>query len=73
MFQRPIGRWRFVPALALCALPALAQSTGSINGTVRDASGAPVPGATLTIVNQATSAPKVVTSSGNGASPTRTL
>ena len=66
MFQPRTSRWRFVPAFALCALPALAQSTGSINGTVRDASGAPVPGATLTIVNQATSAPKVVTSSGNG-------
>jgi len=66
MFQLRTGPWRLVPAFALCALPALAQSTGSINGTVRDASGAPVPGATLTIVNQATSATKVVTSSGNG-------
>src|SRR5260370_9861881 len=66
MFQLRISAWPFVLAFALCALPALGQSTGSISGTVRDASGAPVPGAALTIVNQATGSTKVVTSSGNG-------
>lgn len=49
------------------ALPALAQSSGRITGTVRDANGAPVGGAPLTVRNQETGATQVVRSASNGA------
>ena len=46
----------FVFALALCLLasPMFAQSTGSITGTVTDATGAVVPNATVTVRNEST-------------------
>lgn len=65
--------WRFVAlrfALAICvmvlAAPAIAQSTyGSILGTVRDASGAAVEGAQVTLTNLGTAAVRTeVTDSG---------
>jgi iron complex outermembrane receptor protein len=56
----------FLVAFAAVALPALAQSSGSIAGTVRDSSGAAVPGASLTVTNQATNASKVFTSAADG-------
>ena len=49
------------------ALPALAQSSGRITGTVRDANGAPVSGAAITVTNQETRASQVVRSASNGA------
>jgi iron complex outermembrane receptor protein len=70
MFRPRTPAWPLVVALTLSALPALAQSTGStgkISGTVRDASGAPVPGVTVTITNQATNATQTATSSADGA------
>jgi hypothetical protein len=64
-------RSRFMMSVVLVALaygvPAYPQSTeGRISGVVRDALGAAVPGATLTIVNQATGATQTVTSSADG-------
>jgi iron complex outermembrane receptor protein len=47
--------------------PAYAQTLeGRINGNVRDESGASVPGASITITNQATNAAQTVTSSSDG-------
>jgi iron complex outermembrane recepter protein len=64
----PLGSrvWSLVVAFALCSFPAFAQQTGKISGTVRDASGARVPGATLTATNQATNATLTVASSADG-------
>ena len=50
-----------------CVAPAYSQpSPGRILGVVRDSTGAPVPGATVTITNQATGAVQTVTSSADG-------
>jgi iron complex outermembrane receptor protein len=62
---------RFVMSIALVGVvygaPAYPQTGDSrISGVVRDASGAPVPGATLNITNQATSAAQTVTSATDG-------
>jgi hypothetical protein len=51
------------------ALPAFAQSqavNGSIEGTVKDSSGAALPGVTVTITNTDTGAQRVVVSGGEG-------
>src|SRR5882762_4054523 len=51
------------------ALPALAQSqaiNGSIEGTVKDSSGAALPGVTVTVTNTDTGAQRVVISGGEG-------
>jgi iron complex outermembrane recepter protein len=66
MSKLPKSAWLAVCALALAASPALAQSNGTISGVVRDASGGAVPGATLTITNQATHASRDVTSGPDG-------
>jgi hypothetical protein len=61
---------RFSMTLALMAIlhavPAFSQPTGRISGVVRDSSGAAVPGATLTVTNQATGATQTATSSSDG-------
>ena len=48
------------------ALPVFAQTSGRITGTVRDANGAPVSGAAVTITNQETGATRIVRSASNG-------
>jgi hypothetical protein len=51
----------------LCALPLNAQqSTGAINGTVRDVSGAVVPGAAVTLTNVNTSVSRAESTNGAG-------
>src|SRR5216117_731545 len=46
--------WSLLCILVLSVLPALAQTDGSISGVIRDASGAVIPGATVTVTNPAT-------------------
>ena len=55
-------------ALALTAMPpcARAQQTATISGTVVDASGAGVPGATVTLTDQDTAVSVITLQSGNG-------
>src|SRR4051812_37233701 len=52
----------------LAALPAAAQTSavGNITGTVTDASGAAVAGATVTIMNNDTGATRTLNTGGNG-------
>src|SRR5438874_1525196 len=62
---------RFLMSVALtvlwCAAPAYSQpSTGRLSGVVRDATGAAVPGATVTITNASTNATQTVTSAADG-------
>jgi Carboxypeptidase regulatory-like domain len=52
--------------LALIALPALADLTGDVQGTVVDAAGAAVLGAKITLKNASTGAIRVVNSGANG-------
>jgi hypothetical protein len=56
-----------VIAIVTTAAPALAQSTGTIQGTVTDAQGAVVPGAMIVIRNQATAVERLVVSDVAGA------
>jgi hypothetical protein len=73
------GRWRSGPSpllrvlcgllVALAAVPALlAQSTGSatLRGTVKDPAGAVVPGASVTLINEATKDERKATTSSDG-------
>ncbi len=53
-------------AILLLSLPAAAQFNAAIQGTVTDPTGAIIPGATVTVTNQATGVSKTVQSSGNG-------
>jgi hypothetical protein len=60
---------RVVGILALLSLPAaaLAQSSmGTVSGTVTDAAGAVVPGATVTLVNEGTNIQNVRVSNDDG-------
>jgi hypothetical protein len=53
--------------LLLLAMPALhAQTTAQISGTVTDSTGAVVPGASVTLVNEATQDTRVVKTDGAG-------
>ncbi len=59
--------WVTTLALLLAALPAVAQlPTGTILGTVKDSTGATVPGATITILNVDTGASRTIMSAGDG-------
>src|SRR2546427_12735167 len=46
--------WSLLCILVLSVSPALAQTDGSISGVIRDASGAVIPGAMVTVTNPAT-------------------
>src|SRR6266699_3761138 len=46
--------WSLLCILVLSVSPALAQADGSISGVIRDASGAVIPGAMVTVTNPAT-------------------
>src|SRR5207245_8461019 len=50
----------------LLSAPGVAQTLGTITGEVKDASGAVVPGATVTVVNKATNATRTVTTNEVG-------
>src|SRR5689334_10924827 len=52
--------------LFVCPALVMAQVTGSINGTVVDASNAAVSGATLALTNKATGEKRQITSSADG-------
>lgn len=51
----------------LTLVPAWSQGTASLSGTVTDATGAVIPGATITLTNEATGATRVATSGPDGA------
>ncbi len=56
-----------VAAVALCALPALAQQTlGGITGEVSDASGGVIPNATVTVVDENTALTRTVKTNATG-------
>src|SRR5262245_7009758 len=59
---------RALPLLLLTLLPALAhaQATGAISGVVSDPSGAPLPGATVSVVNNATGQTRVANTGADG-------
>src|SRR5512143_322404 len=57
---RPRTPFLFIALFSLTALTLFAQTSGRITGTVRDAGGAPLPGATITILNQDTGASRVL-------------
>jgi outer membrane receptor protein involved in Fe transport len=52
-FPRPQGRALFFGLILACASPAAAQVTGTIAGTIKDASGAVLPGVTVTVAGPA--------------------
>ena len=53
--------------LLLMAVPAGAQTLGTITGEVKDASGAVIPGVTVTVINNGTNATREVQSNAAGA------
>ncbi len=61
---------RLLPGLVVAALlapaPAAAQNTGTISGTIIDNTGQVVPGATLTLINEATSDGRTMVSGSHG-------
>src|SRR3989442_8313002 len=58
--------WSFLCILVLSVSPALAQADGSISGVIRDASGAVIPGAMVTVTNPATNQVRSVISNEAG-------
>src|SRR5262245_21128437 len=60
-------RWALLLLLpALLPSHALAQATGGISGVVSDPSGAPLPGATVSVVNNATGQTRVTNTGAEG-------
>ncbi len=69
IFMRSVGEkpMLFLLAVLLLLVPAAhAQFGGGLNGTVTDASGAVIPGATVTLTNPETQATKTTTSNASG-------
>jgi outer membrane receptor protein involved in Fe transport len=67
---------RLIAVVAILLLPigAMAQTTGAVlSGTVTDASGATIPGVTVTATNDATGVARVVTTGADGSYRTPTL
>src|SRR5215472_6644134 len=66
---RGMGLRSLFSALILCALviPAMGQSTATLSGTITDSSGATVPNAEVTAINQATSVSSSTQSDSVGA------
>ena len=56
----------FLILVGLHGAPALAQGTAELQGTVKDATGAVLPGATLTITNKASGQVRQLTSDARG-------
>src|SRR4051812_11005362 len=52
-FPSPQGRALLFGLILACASPAAAQVTGTIAGTIKDASGAVLPGVTVTVAGPA--------------------
>ncbi len=65
--MRTLSRIALVLLVMLAAGAAFAQDTGSIRGTVSDSTGAVVPGATVTLVNEATKFTRNVVTDARGA------
>jgi outer membrane receptor protein involved in Fe transport len=59
------SRWIVIVLLLLAAIPAMAQ-TGGVTGTVKDQSGAVLPGVNITIVNTGTNAERTAVSDERG-------
>jgi carboxypeptidase family protein len=55
-----------IPAVLILAEAALAQTTGSIRGTLKDPSGAVIPGAQVTATLEGQNVPRVTTTDANG-------
>ncbi len=70
LFYRWKAPWRFAVAALACAIIftpiSQASITGSISGTVRDPSGAVMPGATVLVVNMRTGVRQTVTTDSRG-------
>src|SRR6058998_1289908 len=58
--------WSLLCILVLSVLPAMGQTQASISGVIRDASGAVIPGATVTVTNPATNFVRSVISNEAG-------
>src|SRR5437899_6170655 len=58
--------WSLLCILVLSVSPALAQADGSISGVIRDASGAVIPGAMVTVTNPATNQVRSAISNESG-------
>ena len=72
MWTLRLSRCRSLTALCavaalLAAAPAAAQNTGTISGTIADNTAQVVPGATVTLTNEATSDTRTTASNGRGA------
>jgi hypothetical protein len=64
--RQRVLRLSFLIITLAAALPARAQDTGTISGTVVDSSDQVLPGATITLVDEATSATRTLTSNERG-------
>src|SRR5262245_11251040 len=64
--RRPVLAVIAMLLVAVAANVSAQPSGGRLSGTVRDASGAALPGVTVTVTNQATSASQAVVSGGDG-------